>query len=184
MPRTFLPSPVFLPALAGVLFAAMAAPAQAQWLAVGRWGTDANWRYVQPGTWMVLEEGSDAVSVTAEAENHDGRLAFSCRREATGTGGDLTFDLYFGDALPRPTVSTGPQTTTLRIDGREFGTDLAYDPVTRSWHGAAVLQTEILDAFGWGSSLDLVNTAGDTVSRFRLNNSGGARSALRRVCGI
>lgn len=176
--RRSFPCPLALAALV----VATALPAQAQWLAAGRWGTDANWRYVQPGTWMVLEQGSDAVSVTAEAENHDGRLAFSCRREAVG--GDLTFDLYFGDALPRPMVATGPQSAMLRIDGRDFGTDLAYDPVTRSWHGAAVVGADLLDAFGWGSSLDLVNATGDTISRFRLNNSGGARAALRRVCGL
>ncbi|MCB1394829.1 MAG: hypothetical protein H6898_16880 [Rhodobacter sp.] len=160
-----------------------ALPAQAQWLAVGRWGTDGSWRYVQPGTWMVLQEnGGEAVSVSAEAENHDGRLEFWCRREAAEGG--LVFDFYFGDALNRPEAEKEPQIATLQIDGQTFDTALSYDPEARNWHDSGALRRELLDAFSWGSSLELVNAAGDTISRFRLNNSGSARSALRNTCGL
>lgn len=162
--------------------------ASAQWIAAGRWGTEARWRYVVPGTWLVLRPEAgvrDTVSIHAEAENHDGRLALWCRRDVPGGG--LVFERYFGDLLQRPdgaAQDVTSQSAALVVDDRAFDIALEYHPVERQWTALNVLEGGFLDAFGWGSRMDLVNASGETVAQFRLNGSGGARSALRQGCGL
>ncbi|HPD94053.1 MAG: hypothetical protein H6900_16140 [Rhodobacter sp.] len=156
-------------------------PAAAQWVAVGRWGEPDNFRFVAPGTWMVWTAGRDAVEVSAEGDNHDGRLTFWCRPDAPEGG--IRFSQYFGDALP-PGPEGKDQPVVLVVDGQRFERVLAYEPAGRQWQVSGGLEQDFLEAFGWGTRMEVQTPSGTLVTRLGLNGSGTARSALRRACGL
>jgi hypothetical protein len=161
---------------------ALASVAQAQWLAVGRWGTERHFRFIAPGTWMVLQQDG-WVEISAEAENHDGRLTFRCNAETPG--GQMEFSGYFGDGLDRPTDPASLDLpVTFVIDTQRFDQTVTYAAADRLWRASGPLNADMLDALSWGSRMVLQTEAGTPVAEFRLNNSGGARAALRRTCGL
>lgn len=156
---------------------ALPLPAQAQWIAAGRWGTAESFRYVPPGTWMVLTEGATA-SASAEGEHHQGRIELQC-----GPGvpaGRLSLSAYRGGAL----TGAGSQPVRLVIDGEPFDRVLHYRPEQRDWRDEGGLEPGFLDALGSGARLEVLNAAGQRVTALRLNGSGAARATLRRVCGL
>lgn len=158
-------------------------PASAQWIASGRWGTEGNWRYVVPGTWMVLRSDNVTrpVSIHAEGANHVGRIALWCDPEARTS--EMRFDAYHGEALHQPiTGDTAPERVTFEIDGQSFERSFSYNAMQRFWVARDVLDAPFLDAFSWGNQLQLRNAAGDEITRYRLNGSSQAREALRRTC--
>ncbi|GAB4273613.1 MAG: hypothetical protein Kow0013_27570 [Pararhodobacter sp.] len=160
----------------------LAGGALAQWIAVGRWGSEDNFRSVVPGTWMVLQR-DDWVEISAEADNHDGRLTFQC--SADNPGGSLRFERYFGSTLPRPIAPDDPHVSVaLVIDGERFEQIVSYSPGERSWAATGTLASPLMDAFSFGSRMELVTGSEETVARFRLNGSGTARAAIRRICRI
>lgn len=166
-----------LSALAVLIVSSM--PASAQWIASGRWGTEANWQYVVPGTWLILRSDNAAqpVSIHAEGANHVGRIALWCDPQTqTST---LRFDAYRGLALnPAPT----PEPVTFEIDGQNFERTFLYDPAQSVWVADGALDATFLDAFSWGSRLQLRNAAGEEITSYRLNGSSRAREALRQTC--
>lgn len=143
-------------------------PASAQWIASGRWGTQDcwgtqdSWRYVTPGTWMVLRGASPSapVTISAEGNNHVGRIALWCDPE-TGTSA-LRFDTYFGDALRRPSAfdtQRAMETVTFLIDGQRFDRAFDSDSETRTWSARDVLDPAFLNAFSEGTRLELQNSS-------------------------
>lgn len=167
------------------LCAALAAPpAAAQWVAVGRWAQGSDFRFVAPGTWMVLQEDG-AVSISAEGGNHVGRLTFHCG--ADDPAGRLWFDLYYGDALartPAPLPWPSGERVTLVIDNQPFALEVDYHPDDRAWSAEAPLTRRFLDAFAWSQRLDILNRAGEVVTSYGMTNSGAAREAVWRRCGL
>lgn len=163
--------------LALAVLLALPLPAAAQWVAVGRWGSEANFRYVAPGTWMVLNDAG-TTTITAEGDNHSGRIEVWCNAEAPA--GRLRFSGYYGEALTR----ADSEAVRLVIDGQSFERRLAYQPLAREWLATGVLDSALLDAFAWGSRLELLNAAGERVTAYALNGSGAAREALRRGCRL
>ena len=157
-------------------------PAAAQWVAVGRWGDPDNFRYVPPGTWMTWAAGADSAEISAEGDNHVGRITLWCRR-APAEGG-VRFSHYFGDDLRHPPQEGVVEPVTLVIDGHSIAGQFEFLPQDRIWVEAGGLDSALLDAFAWGTQLELRNEAGQVVTRYRLNNSGAARQALRSRCGI
>lgn len=171
-------------ALALLALGVSAPPAAAQWLAVGRWGTEDNFRFVPPGTWMVLQEDG-GVEITAEGDNNQGRIELTCSADAPA--GTLRFSLYFGDALDESAlapVEPRRQIVTLAIDGQRFERVFDYRPLDRDWVAEEVLETPLLDAFAWGTRLELLNKEGERITAYALTGSGAARQAVRRACGI
>ena len=171
--------------LAVVVFAATSLPAHAQWIASGRWGTETNWRYIVPGTWMVLRQDNtnQPVSIHAEGANHVGRIELWCDPETQASA--LRFDAYRGAALRQPAASTAETVTEpviFDIDGQTFEHQFTYDPTHRLWTASGVLDAPFLNAFSWGTRLQLRNSAGDEITSYRLNGSSQAREALRRTC--
>ena len=166
-----------LRACLALFFALTALPAQAQWQGVGRWGSEQSFRFVAPGTWMVLQSGQ-TTQITAEGDNHSGRIELWCSPDAPA--GHLRLSLYYGDALGL----SENEPVRLSIDGQNFERTLRYRPADRDWVAADVLDDEMLDAFAWGQRLELVNAAGARITAYALNGSGPARAALRRTCGI
>jgi hypothetical protein len=163
---------------------ATAAPAAAQWVAVGRWGTEGNFRYVAPGTWMVLQRDG-GVEVTAEGDNHQGRIEMLCGTDLPE--GQMRFSGYFGDALEESVMApagAGQQPVSLVVDGQSFERMFHYRAEARDWVAEDALDASLLDAFAWGSRFEILNAAGERVTAYSLNGSGAARSALRRACGI
>lgn len=166
--------------------AMLALPATAQWVGSGRWGSDGRFRHITPGTWMVLRpQGAQSQAlVSAEGMNHDGRMMINCAQ------GDeqamMVFDQYFGNALSRPVEARDvtAQIVSFVIDGQGFESHVAYDIAHRHWSGPIPNDPQFLETFGWGSRMELRNSSGDVISQFRLNNSGGARGALRQYCGL
>lgn len=171
-------------ALALLALGLSAPPAAAQWLAVGRWGTEGDFRFVAPGNWMVLRN-DPGVEITAEGDNHQGRIELTCDPESPR--GTLRFSLYFGDALDESAladVEPRRQTVTFVIDGQRFDRIFDYRPLDRDWVASDVLDSDLLDAFAWGSRLELLNKEGERITAYALNGSGAAREAVRRGCGI
>ena len=161
-----------------------ALPAQAQWTAVGRWGSENAFRYVQPGTWMARVEDT-RVEVSAEGDNHQGRLTFRC--EQSRPEGRMVFELYRGGGLRDSLYSrTQPARETVRlvIDGQSFGGEMEYRPNDRVWVTTDLLTPGFLDAFAWGARMEMLNAYGERVTAFGLNGTGAAREVMRRVCGI
>ena len=156
-------------------------PAAAQWVAVGRWGEPEDFRFVAPGHWMVWSPARDTVEVSAEGDNHDGRLTFWCRQDASDGG--IRFSHYFGDTLA-PAGGEAAQTVALVVDGQRFERRMTYDPAGRLWQTAGGLGQDFLDAFSWGTRLEVQTDTGALVTRLGLNGSGTARGALRRTCGL
>lgn len=161
------------------LFLALATPlpALAQWQGVGRWGSEQSFRFVAPGTWMVLQQG-DSVQITAEGDNHSGRIELRCTRDAPA--GQLRLSRYYGDGLGL----SDSEPVRFAIDGQSFERTLRYRPADRDWVASDVLDTALLNAFAWGTRLELLNAAGERITAYRLNGSGAARAALQRTCGI
>ncbi|MCL4675131.1 MAG: hypothetical protein KJZ59_03680 [Pararhodobacter sp.] len=162
-----------------------ALPAAAQWIASGRWGTETNWRYVVPGTWLVQrnDDAARPVSIHAEGDNHVGRIEFWCDPQSGASG--LRFGAYRGDALRQPAVPEPvkpSETVALVIDGQRFERLFEYDAAARTWTASDALDAGFLDAFSWGSRMDLVNAAGEAITGYRMNGSSAAREALRRAC--
>ena len=161
------------------LFLALATPlpALAQWQGVGRWGSEQSFRFVAPGTWLVLQQG-DSVQITAEGDNHAGRIELSCSRDAPG--GQLRLSRYYGDALEL----SDHELVRFAIDGQSFERSLRYRPADRDWVASDVLDAALLNAFAWGTRLELLNAANERITAYALNGSGTARAALQRTCGI
>ncbi len=157
-------------------------PAAAQWVAVGRWGDPGDFRYVVPGTWMVQAGSNGAAEISAEGDNHVGRITLWCRRDPAENG--VRFSHYFGDDLHHPAEERVIEPVTFVVDGQSFAGEFEFLPQDRLWVETGGLDSALLDAFAWGTQLELRNEAGDLVTRYWLNNSGGARAALRRACGI
>lgn len=162
----------------------LATPADAQWVAVGRWAQGDGFRFVAPGTWMVLAEG-ERVTISAEGDNHVGRLDLWCRADAPAGG--LRFSGYYGEGLQRthgPLPWPSGEAVVLMVDGRRFERVLRYDPLGRDWSAEAAIDPALLDALSNGSALELRGSDGGLVTRLGLSGSGAAREALRRVCRI
>ena len=177
------PSLVF--ALGAMAVCLSATPAAAQWIASGRWGTEARWRYIVPGTWMVQRQDSPTrpVSIHAEGANHVGRIALWC--DPTSQTSALRFDAYRGSALRQPAVTEAATITepvTFLFDGQSFERSLTYDAAQRLWTATDVLDADFLNAFSWGARLQLLNAAGDEITTYRLNGSSNARESLRQTC--
>ncbi len=177
------------PALAVIALCLSITPAAAQWIASGRWGSESNWRYIVPGTWMVQRHDNPAqpVSIHAEGANHVGRIALWC--DPTAQTSALRFDAYRGSALRQPAAT--PDTTEaatitepviFEIDGQAFQRSLTYDATQRLWTATDVLDAAFLDAFSWGTRLNLRNAAGEDITGYLLSGSSSAREALRRAC--
>lgn len=159
-------------------------PAQAQWIAAGRWGDQNGFRYVQPGTWMVLTQGS-AVEMSAEAENHQGRLTFSC--DAGQPQGRMVFDLYRGRGLYASMYSRaqpGIESIYMVIDGQSYAGEVEYRPNDRHWVATGILTPQFLDALAMGIRMEMLNAAAEPVTSFRLTGTGAARRVMAQLCGI
>jgi hypothetical protein len=170
-------------AVLGLLGSAL--PAFAQWVAVGRWGNESNFRFVAPGTWMTLDTGFSGFEISAEGDNHVGRLTFWCRPDMQGGG--LLLTQYLGPNLRqtlRDPAQVESETVTFVLGERRF--DFALDLIEweRSWTANDILTREFLDAFGRANRLELRNADDEVVTGFRMNGSSAALSALRRRCGI
>ena len=175
--------PAFL-ALLPLLTLAPALPAQAQWIAAGRWGDETGFRYVQPGRWMVLERGG-RVEMSAEGDNHLGRLTLSC--DAGNPRGRMIFDAYRGPGLAESVLSPeqpGRESVTLLIDGQPFSGTFEYRPNDRYWLADGGLTPEFLDALAGGLGMEMRDSSGESVTRFRLSGTGAARATVARLCGI
>ncbi|MCB1388942.1 MAG: hypothetical protein KDK12_07355 [Rhodobacteraceae bacterium] len=170
--------------LAALALVLSALPAAAQWVAVGRWGAEGNFRYVPPGTWMVLQQDGQ-VEITAEGDNHQGRIELTCDGERPG--GTMRFSGYFGDALDESALSdVEPHVQSVRfvIDGQSFDRTFRYRPDARDWVADDVLEPGLLDVFAWGQRFEILNKEGERVTSYGLSGSGAARQAVRRGCGI
>ncbi|WP_417589225.1 hypothetical protein [Pararhodobacter oceanensis] len=174
-------------ALTGAAVVLPALPVSAQWVASGRWGSEDRWRYVTPGSWQVLRSDHEAhpVSIHAEGENHLGRIAIWCRPDSGESM--LQFDAYRGDALHQPlavsaTASPPADRVTLVIGEQRFERALQYDPAQRVWTARDMLDEAFLQAFAWGSRMQMLNAQGAEITSFRLNGSGAAVSALNAAC--
>lgn len=168
-------------ALAALL--AMPLPAAAQWIAVGRWGTEQSFRFVPPGTWMV-EQDSRRTLISAEGDHHDGRLTLTCP-EGPGTI-RLSFSHYYGTAMNLAAVHMAGMTrvpATLAVGDQSFVVHLDQSPDAREWN-ATLTTPEVLDAIGQGRHLDLRTMDGQRVTRFGLARASAAREALRQGCGL
>ncbi|MCB1405505.1 MAG: hypothetical protein KDK01_04395 [Rhodobacteraceae bacterium] len=178
--------PKRLVALAAAIGCSLSAlPAAAQWIASGRWGTETNWRYVVPGTWLIQRSDDPAqpVSIHAEGDNHVGRIELWCNPETRGSA--LRFGAYRGDALHQPAAfeqEKTSETVAFVIDGTRFERLFEYDAAARIWTATDVLDADFLNAFSWASRMDLVNAAGEPITGYRMNGSSAAREALRRSC--
>lgn len=162
-----------------------ALPAAAQWVAVGRWGSESNFRFVAPGTWMALDTGPSGFEISAEGDNHVGRLTFWCRPDMQGGG--LLLTQYNGPDLrqtPRDPALVESETVTFLFGDRRFDLDLDLIAWERTWTAQDVLTREFLEAFGRANRLELRNASDVSVTSFRMNGSSAALSALRRRCGI
>lgn len=167
------------PLLVAATLLVSALPAAAQWVAVGRWGTPEAFRYVAPGSWMVLAgAAAGTVEISAEGDNHVGRLVLRCDPRAPA--GEAVFSQYYGDALALEAETP----VELRIDGQGFARAFRYDPAARLWRAPGPLDAAFLDAFAQGRRMELVTGAGTLVTRYRLSGSGAARAALQRSCGL
>lgn len=167
------------------LFAVLATalPASAQWIASGRWGTETNWRYITPGTWMVLrsDNPTQPTSIHAEGANHVGRIALWCDPQTQAS--NLRFDAYRGTALVQTLGALVTEEPVIfDIDGQAFERRFSYNAAQRAWVASEVLDAPFLDAFSWGAQLRLRNAAGDEITSYRLNGSSAAREALRQTC--
>lgn len=165
------------------LLALPAPPALAQWIAVGRWGSEQSFRFVPPGTWMVLEEDG-RTSISAEGEYHDGRLTLSCTAEPGSAV--LVFSHYHGAALNEAEVRLSgiPRVAaTLAVEDRAFVLHLDQSLIAREW--SATLPTpEILDAMAGGRWMELRLASGERVTRIGLGRAAAAREAVRQGCGL
>ncbi|WP_334193191.1 hypothetical protein [Pararhodobacter sp.] len=171
-------------ALALVVLGASTLPVTAQWLAVGRWGSEGNFRYVRPGTWMVQQQ-EGGVSITAEGDHHEIRIELSC--DAGTPARQLRLSGYRGDALDESALAQQEprqQALTLALDGRAFELMVDYRPVTHDWLAVEAPGSDFLDAFAQGSRLEILNKQGVRVAAVGLNGSGAARAAVRRACGV
>ncbi|WP_068306755.1 hypothetical protein [Pararhodobacter sp. CCB-MM2] len=169
---------------AALCLAASALPGWAQWTAVGRWGSDNAFRYVQPGAWMHRTEGT-RVEVSAEGDNHQGRLTFRC--EQSRPEGRMVFEMYRGPGLNDSVFSrTQPAREFLRldIDGQSFVGEVEYRPTDRLWVTTDLLTPGFLDAFARGARLEMYNIHDERITAFGLRGTGAAREVMRRVCGI
>ena len=165
------------------LLAWLPVPALAQWIAVGRWGTEQSFRYVPPGTWMV-EQDSNRTLISAEGDHHDGRLTLTC---PDGPGAiRLSFSHYYGAAMNLAAIHLAGMTrvpATLAVGDQAFVVHLDQSPDAREW-SATLTTPEVLDALGQGRQLDLRTMDGQAVTRFGLARASAAREALRRGCGL
>ena len=166
-----------------LLSATLAAPAAAQWIAVGRWGTEQSFRFVPPGTWMV-EQDSTHTSISAEGDHHDGRLTLTCP-DAAGRV-HLSFSHYYGTAMSLAAVRLAGMTrvpATLAVGDQAFVLHLDQSADAREW-SVTLTTPEVLDALGQGRHLELRTMDGQRVTRFGLARASAAREALHRACGI
>ncbi|WP_417627591.1 hypothetical protein [Pararhodobacter aggregans] len=171
-------------ALALVVLGLSTLPVPAQWLAVGRWGSEGNFRYVRPGTWMV-EQQAGGVSISAEGDHHEARIELSC--DAGSPARRLRLSGYRGDALDESALAQQEprqQALSLVLDGRAFELMVDYRPATHDWLAVEAPGPEFLDALAMGSRLEILNTQGVRVAAVGLSGSGAAREAVRRACGI
>lgn len=163
--------------MAGLL--AMPLPALAQWVAVGRWGTEQSFRFVPPGTWMVLSDASGA-EISAEGDNHVTRLTLAC--QPGDTAARVEVSRYFGYDLPR---EEGAQTRFLLVlDDHRMELDFTWSEERQAWVSQGALDADTLAVFGWANRLSLLNGAEAQIAQYRMNGSTAARDALRRACGI
>lgn len=176
---------MFAPILAMLAVWGNALPVSAQWVAVGRWGSESSFRFVAPGTWMALDTGPSGFEISAEGDNHVGRLTFWCRPDMQGGG--LLLTQYLGPNLRQTLRDPGlveSETVTFIVGERRF--DFALDLIEweRTWSAQDVLTRKFLDAFARANRLELRNAGEDIVTSFRMNGSSAALSAMRRRCGI
>ncbi|MFN4101392.1 MAG: hypothetical protein ACK4GT_16620 [Pararhodobacter sp.] len=169
--------------LAALVLAATSLPAPAQWIAVGRWGSEREFRHVPPGTWMVRDEG-DSIAISAEGDHHQGRLEFWC--SAGDPAGRLRFSGYRGDGLPVPFADGGPVSHPVQfvIGAQHFDRVFDYRPAERDWLGPALLDPDFLEVFAAGQRMDLLDAGGERITSFRLAGSRAARVAVQQSCGL
>jgi len=134
---------------------------------------------------MVLRNDSTTAPVTihAEGDNHVGRLEMWCNPE-TGQS-HLRFDSYRGDALHQPGANDGARVqdpVVFVINGQRFERVFDYDTHLRVWTAEGTLDAAFLNAFSWSSRMELETPEGERITGYSMNNSGGARSALRQTC--
>lgn len=178
MPLAFrLPARAPLLALAALL--ALPTPAPAQWLAVGRWGSEQNFRYVAPGTWMVLNTDSSA-EASADGDNHVTRLTLSCRRGDSAARVELS--RYFGYALPRSTAE--PTSFLLVLDDIRIELDAVWSEGAQGWVAETALDSDALSLFRGARALNVLGPDQSTLATYRMNGSTAMREALQRRCGI
>jgi len=170
--------------LAALVLATTALPAPAQWIAVGRWGSEGNFRYVPPGTWMVQATG-DGIGISAEGDHHQGRIELWC--SAAEPAGRLRFSGYRGEGLDASALAGEEprrQPVQFVIDGQSFERVFDYRPDERDWVAGAVLDGPFLNALAGGQRLELRNPGGEAITAFRLDGSRAARSAVQQRCGL
>ena len=139
-------------ALTALALTASTLPAAAQWIAVGRWGGERDFRFVPPGTWMVQEDAG-AVTVSAEGEHHRGRLEFTC--SASEPAGQLRFTAYHGDALTPSGAPAQGDAVELVIGAQRYARVLTYREDQRDWVGDAGFEAGFLEAFAAGQQMEL-----------------------------
>lgn len=175
------------PLIVAFAFCLTSLPAAAQWVAPGRWGTADTWRIVVPGTWLVLrsERPTEPVSIHAEGDNNVGRIEMWCDPVAESSAMRLT--AYYGNALRYPVARKAgdpAEPVVFIIDSQRFDRAVTYDFAGRQWLAQDMLDAPFLDAFAWGTRMELRNAADELVVSYRLNGSSAAREALRSVCGF
>ena len=177
--------PLPKPAAARLLPCAMAAllalpaPAAAQWVAVGRWGSEGNFRYVAPGTWMVLPTETGA-EVSADGDNHVTRLTLVCEPGAAAARVELT--RYFGYALPRDPATQAKFLLVLGDVRMEL--DATWSDAIEGWVAEDAMGPDTLSLFSWANQITVLDADEAALATYRMNGSSAAREALRRRCGI
>lgn len=161
------------------LCATLAAPAPAQWLAVGRWGSEQNFRYVPPGTWMALTTDTGA-EISAEGDNHVTRLTLACERGETAAQVELS--RYFGYDIPR---EEGAQARFLLvIEDIRMQLDFVWSEAAQAWVSLDAFDSDTLALFGWANRLHLLGADEADLATYRMNGSTAALGTLRRACGL
>lgn len=161
--------------------------AMAQWVATGRWGDVRYPRYIQPGTWVYLDESSDLgarASLNVEGMHHDTRLALIC--EAGNPEQALTFSGYRGFDLPAALDLT-PDTeidAVLTLDDTAHAVILRYHAVLDAWR---IVWRDDLNpgrALPASRRASLALESGALLGQYRFRGGRSAGRSYRRTCGI
>lgn len=176
----FSPSfPARWPQLALAMLLALPTPATAQWIAVGRWGSDQSFRFVAPGTWMVLSTNA-GVEASVEGDNHVTRLTLAC--QPGDSAARVVVSRYFGYDLPREDGARA--NFLLALDDHRIDLTVVWSDAADGWVAEGALDTDTLSRFSWANRLRLLDAGETELATYRMNGTSAAREALRRRCGI